>query len=140
MLFLSERYFPIRLFCVILFINPKKQFMKSFMFLFRGGLDPQTASPEEMQQNMQQWMGWVEDLQKKNIYAAGEALLPTGKTLKKNNVVTDGPFAESKEIVGGFFIVKAETLDAAIEIAKGCPDLSLGGSVEVRDVMVFDGM
>ncbi len=114
--------------------------MKSFMFIFRGGLDPQAASPEEMQQNMQKWMGWVEELQQKNIYKAGEALLPTGKTLQKNNVITDGPYAESKEIVGGFFIVSAESLEAALEIAKGCPDLALGGTVEVRDVMVFEGM
>jgi hypothetical protein len=112
--------------------------MKSFMFLFRGGLDPQTASPEEMQQNMEKWFGWVEDLKSKGIYTAGEALLPSGLTLHKNNLVTDGPFAESKEIVGGFFIVKAESIDVAKEIAKSCPDLPLGGSVEVRDVMVFD--
>ncbi|NCT93150.1 MAG: transcription initiation protein [Chitinophagaceae bacterium] len=112
--------------------------MKNFMFLFRGGLDPQSASPEEMQQNMEKWFAWVNDLQSKGIYTAGEALMPTGKTLHKNQVVTDGPFVESKEIVGGFFIVKAENLDAALEIAKGCPDLPLGGSVEVRDVVVFE--
>ncbi len=111
--------------------------MKSFMFLFHGGLDPQTASPEEMQTNMHKWMGWVDDLKKKGIYTAGEALLPSGKTLHKNNLVTDGPFAESKEIIGGFFIVSAADIDAAIEIAKDCPDLAHGGSVEVRDVMVF---
>lgn len=54
------------------------------------------------------------------------------------NVVTDGPYMESKEMVGGFFVVRAESLEAAIEIAKGCPDLELGGSVEVRDVVVFE--
>ncbi|MCW3086782.1 MAG: hypothetical protein JWQ78_168 [Sediminibacterium sp.] len=112
--------------------------MPNFMFLFRGGLDPQSASPEEMQGNMQQWMSWVEDLQKKGIYTAGEALMPTGKTLRKGNVITDGPFAESKEIVGGFFIVKAASLDEAMTIARDCPDLSKGGSVEVRDVVVFE--
>ncbi len=112
--------------------------MKSFMFIFRGGLDPQTASPEEMQQNMEKWFGWVTALQNNGTYKAGEALLPSGLTLQKNNVVTDGPFAESKEIVGGFFIVNAESIEAATEIAKGCPDLSHGGSVEIRDVMVFD--
>jgi hypothetical protein len=111
--------------------------MSNFMLLFRGGLDPKSSSPEEMQSNMQKWMGWVEDLQKKGIYVAGEALLPTGKTLRKGNLVTDGPFAESKEIVGGFFIVKADNIDQAITISKDCPDLPLGGSVEVRDVMVF---
>ncbi len=111
--------------------------MASFMFLFRGGLDPQTASPEEMQQNMHKWMSWVDDLKKKGVYKAGEALLPSGKSLHKNQVVTDGPYAESKEMIGGFFIVEAADIDAAISMAADCPDLVLGGSVEVRDVMVF---
>jgi hypothetical protein len=112
--------------------------MKSFMFLFRGGLDPRSASPEEMQQNMQKWFGWVESLQTKGIYKAGEALLPSGQTLRKNNVVTDGPFVESKEMVGGFFIVLAADLEAATAIAKDCPDLAHGGSVEIRDVVIFE--
>jgi hypothetical protein len=121
----------------LIFQTFKNTIMSNFMLLFRGGLDPKSSSPEEMQSNMQKWMGWVEDLQKKGIYVAGEALLPTGKTLRKGNLVTDGPFAESKEIVGGFFIVKADNIDQAITISKDCPDLPLGGSVEVRDVMVF---
>lgn len=112
--------------------------MSNFMFVFRGGLDPFTASPEEMQQNMEKWMAWVGQLQANGTYVSGEALMPTGKTLHKGNVVTDGPFIESKEMVGGFFIVKAESIEAAIEIAKGCPDLPIGGSVEVRDVVVFE--
>lgn len=111
--------------------------MKSFMFIFRGGLDPQTASPEEMQNNMQKWMGWVDELKKKGIYSGGEALLPSGKTLHKGNIATDGPFAESKEIVGGFFIITAPDIEAALAIAGNCPDFAFGGTVEVRDVMVF---
>lgn len=112
--------------------------MKDFMFIFRGGIDFKTASPQDMQENMQQWFAWVNDLKQKGIYAAGEALTPEGKTVHKQNVVTDGPFAESKEIVGGFFVVKANSLEEALEFAKGCPDLPLGGSVEVREVMKFD--
>ena len=112
--------------------------MKDFMFIFRGGLDPATASPEQMQENMQQWFGWVQDLRDKGIYAAGEALTPVGNTVGKNGAITDGPFAESKEIVGGFFVVNASSLEEASNIAKGCPDLPLGGSVEVREVMKFD--
>ncbi len=112
--------------------------MKDFMFIFRGGMDPQSASPQDMQDNMQKWFGWVEDLRKRNIYSAGEAILPEGKTVRKQNVVTDGPFAESKELVGGFFIVKANSMEEAVELAKGCPDLPLGGTVEVREVMKFD--
>lgn len=110
------------------------------MLIFRSGSDSMKMSPEESQQNMQNWFSWIGELQSKGIYTGGEALLPTGKTVKKGNLVTDGPYAESKEVVGGFFIVKAANIEEATEIAKGCPDLPLGGSVEVRDVAVFDNM
>ena len=53
-------------------------------------------------------------------------------------VITDGPYAEVKEIVGGYLLVKTDTLDDAVELSKGCPGLLDGGTVEVRDVMVFD--
>ena len=106
------------------------------MFIFRGGNDTLKFSPEEMQQHMQKWFAWIDKLKAKNAYVAGEPLTPLGKTVKgANAVVTDGPFAESKEIVGGFFLVKADSLDEAIEMAKECPDLPLKGSVEVREVM-----
>jgi hypothetical protein len=114
--------------------------MKNFMLLFRGGSDAMKMSPEESQQHMQKWFEWVGELQQKGIYTAGEALMPGGKTVNKGNVVTDGPFAEGKEIVGGFFIVKANSIEDAAEMAKSCPDLPLGGTVEVRDVVVFDNM
>ena len=58
--------------------------------------------------------------------------------LKK--IVTDGPFAESKEVVAGYFVVLAKNLDEAVEMAKECPDYSLNGIVEVREVMKFDNM
>lgn len=114
--------------------------MKNFMLIFRNSSDAVKMSPEESQQNMQQWFSWIGDLQSKGIYTGGEALMPTGKTVKKGNVVTDGPYAESKEMVGGFFIIKAANIEEASEIAKGCPDLPQGGTVEVRDVVVFDNM
>ena len=108
------------------------------MLIFRGGSDAMNMSPEESQQHMQKWFEWVTELQGKGIYTAGEALLPTGKTVGQGNVVTDGPFAESKEMVGGYFIVQSDNIESAIEIAKSCPDLPLGGTVEVRDVAVFE--
>jgi hypothetical protein len=87
---------------------------------------------------MQNWFSWIEELKAKKIYVSGEALLPVGKTVKgKKALVTDGPFAESKELVGGFFIIKANSIEEAAEIAKGSPDLPYEGSVEVREVMKF---
>ncbi|HEU4554090.1 MAG TPA: YciI family protein [Chitinophaga sp.] len=115
--------------------------MKDFMFIFRGGSSAANLSPKEMQDNMQQWFAWIDQFKSKNIYVGGEPLLPQGKTVSGSSaVVTDGPFAESKELVGGYIVVKADSLEAATELAKGCPDLQLNGSVEVREVMKFDGM
>ena len=115
--------------------------MKNFMLIFRGGSDAVTLSPEESQQQMQKWFDWVGELQGKGIYTSGEALTPEpGKLVTKGKIVTDGPFAESKELIGGYFIVKADSLEAAAEIAKACPDLPYGGTVELRDVVVFDNM
>jgi hypothetical protein len=110
--------------------------MKDFMFIFTNNPGKPKATPEEMQANMQLWFSWIDKLKAKNIYVSGEALMPGGKMIKgKKAVVTDGPFAESKEVVGGYFIVKANTLEEATELAKDCPDLPLDGKVEVREVM-----
>lgn len=110
--------------------------MKDFMLLFRGASQQYGFSPEEMQGHMQKWFAWVDQLKSKNIYVSGEPLLPDGKTVAgKKAVVTDGPFAESKEIIGGFFIIKAASIEEATEIAKDCPDLPLDGAVEIREVM-----
>jgi hypothetical protein len=112
--------------------------MEKYMFLFRGG-DVSKLSPQQQEAQMGKWLQWIEKLSKENRYVSGEPLLPGGKTvagLKKT--VTDGPFAESKELIGGFFVVNAKNLDEAVTIAKDCPDYELGGTVEVREVMKVD--
>src|SRR5258707_12071924 len=89
-------------------------------------------SPEEMQQHMKKWETWIgEGFQKGWMLDAGDGLTGEGRIVRPK-VITDGPFVESKEIVGGFSIVQAETIDAAAQLAKGCPGLVLGGHVEVR--------
>ncbi len=110
------------------------------MFIFSGG-DPSHLSPEVQQAHMGKWFAWVEKLTNEKRYVSGEALLPGGKTIKgSKKAVTDGPFAEGKEVVGGYFVVHAKDLDEATEMAKACPDYELGGIVEVREVMKFDNM
>lgn len=110
--------------------------MKDFMFIFRSSADQYDFSAEQMQQHMQKWFVWIDELKAKNIYMAGEPLTPEGKTVKgAKALVTDGPFTESKELIGGFFLIKAASLEEATEIAKACPDLPLEGSVEIREVM-----
>jgi hypothetical protein len=120
------------------YVQPNFTIMEKYMFLFRGG-DISKFSPQQQEAHMLKWLAWVEKLRKEERYLSGEPLLPGGKTVagvKKS--VTDGPFAESKEVVGGFFIVNAKSLDEAIQMAKDSPDYELGGSVEVREVMKMD--
>jgi hypothetical protein len=116
--------------------------MEKFMLIFKGGFyDDANLSPDEVQAKMGEWYKWVQDLQAKNIYGGGEPLLKEGKIVKKNGssfTVTDGPFPESKELVGGYFVITAKDYNEASEIAKNYPDFDLGGSVEVRQVMKID--
>jgi hypothetical protein len=112
--------------------------MDKYMFLFVGG-DVTHLSNDAMQAHMQKWFAWVEKLTKENRYVGGEALLPDAKrVVGPKKTVTDGPFAEGKELVGGYFVVYAKDLNEAVEMAKDCPDYQFGGAVEVRVVQKFD--
>jgi hypothetical protein len=108
--------------------------MKDFLFLFRGGSAP--ASPEEGQKRMQRWVNWIDGLTKAGKTKGGFPLETGGKYVSgTSKIVTDGPFPESKEIVGGYLIVTAGDLNGAVEISKGCPIFAEGGAVEVRPIM-----
>jgi hypothetical protein len=108
--------------------------MKNYLFLFRGG-DMSSLSPEEMQKNMQEWGNWIKGLAEKGIFVAGEPLGKESKVITgTKKVVTDGPFAESKEMVGGYLIVKAANISEAANIAKDCPIHNVNGVTEIRDI------
>ena len=113
--------------------------MEKFMFIFHGGVS-MDASPEQMQANMGKWMAWIEQLSKDNRYVSGEPLLPGGKLVTGTNgkSVTDGPYTEGKEVVGGYFILNAENYDDALSLTKGYPDYEHGGKIQVRQVMKMD--
>jgi len=108
--------------------------MAKFLFVYRSAKDSRDKmTPEEMQQILQKWRTWIADgLQKGWMLDAGDALKKEGRVVRAGQVVTDGPFVESKEVVGGFSIIQADTLGAAAELANGCPVLLRGGTVEVR--------
>ncbi len=110
--------------------------MSKFMFVYRGGHDSkETPSPEQMQQMMQMWMDWIQAGTEAGwMLDGGDALKPEGAVVNSDLSVTDGPFAESKELVGGYSMVEAPDLAAAIELAKGCPMPKTGGTVEVREL------
>lgn len=113
--------------------------MEKFMLIFHGG-QPEGMSPDEIQAHFGKWFAWIEKLNKTEQYVSGEPLLPGGKLVsgKNGKTVTDGPFTEGKEVVGGFFIIKAKDLDEAVTIAKDSPDFDLHGTVQVRQVMKMD--
>lgn len=91
------------------------------MLLMQGD-DSHTASPEEMQQRMQAYMAWMKDMGASGKLKGGQPLEPSGRSLHdKHTIVSDGPFLEAKEIIGGYIIISAADIDEATAIAKGCP-------------------
>lgn len=114
--------------------------MKEFMMLFRNEkMDgAEKPSAEQMQLMMSQWQNWIGNIAAQGNYSSTNRLGSEGRTLKPNNVSIDGPYAEVKEMLGGYLIVKAQSLDHAAEMAKDCPAFLYGGSVEIRSVMSMD--
>jgi hypothetical protein len=113
-----------------------------FMFLLRGGVSKTDLSPDEFQRQTDRYMSWIEKLRAEGRLEGGEPLAEIGKVLsgKDGRLITDGPFTELKEEVGGYFIVRATDLEAAVEIAKGCPVFRYGGTVEVRPIERVPGL
>ena len=112
--------------------------MSQFVFLYRNELTAAPPpSPEQAQQTMQRWMAWFKTLQDKgHVKDMGAPLDRGGKVVRgKAKTITDGPFLESKDIVGGFSIIEARDLSHAAELSLGCPIFEAGGAVEVRPVM-----
>jgi hypothetical protein len=108
--------------------------MEKFMLIFHGGHQP--SSPADMQTHMGKWMAWIDKLRSEDRYVSGEPLVPGGKLISgSSKTVTDGPYTEGKEVVGGFFIINAKDMDEAVELSKDSPDYEFGGSVQVRQVM-----
>ena len=107
-----------------------------YMFLFRGNDWQKGLSPEEMQRIAGQWMAWFERLTAQGKVTAGSPLELEGKVVsgKNGRTISDGPFAESKETVGGYFLLKVNTMEEALAIAQECPGLPYGAKDEVRPV------
>ena len=113
--------------------NPEQP---QFLLLFRhpqAGPDP---TPEEMQQIFGKWMAWMKGMKAKGQYVGGDRLDDAGKVIRfpRGASITDGPYAEAKETIGGYIIIAADNLAKAVEIAKGCPGLDHETIVEVRPI------
>ena len=110
--------------------------MKEFVLIFRTPNNPESKpSPEQIQARM----AWLENIEKQGKLAdKGKALSPAdAKTIKPDNIVTDGPYTAAKEFVSGYMIVKTDTIDEAVELAKANPVFKMGGNIELREVMVL---
>ena len=113
--------------------------MKNFMLLLREDVDNiQNLPPKQFQELVEAHMKWVQELVEKGIFKGGHGLEHDGKTIDNSSlVVTDGPFIEAKECVGGYYILEAKDMDHAIEIARNCPNIKYKGRIEVRPVAQY---
>ncbi|MEO1050474.1 MAG: YciI family protein [Bacteroidota bacterium] len=116
--------------------------MNEYLYLFRGGDAREIQqSPEAMQAHMQKWGVWMQELAQDGNLVSGLPLDKGGKVVRKSgDIVTDGPFAEGKEVIGGYIIVKANDIDQAVDLSKKCPIFEHDGVVEVRQLMPMDNM
>lgn len=110
--------------------------MEKFILLFRGSDVYQSNQPPEALQILRQNMLlWLNDLNKKGLHVASEPFEPTGRQVNgSKKIISDGPFGDAKQIIGGCTIVQAKDINEAVEIAKGCPILESNATVEVRPI------
>jgi len=117
--------------------------MKEFLLIYRreatANADSAQWSPERIQALRKPWQDWMGGLAAQNkLIDRGNRLDGDGSVVKSNNIVTNGPYVEMKEAVGGYSVIRAKDLKEASELAKGCPILQVGGSVEVRTILTMD--
>lgn len=112
--------------------------MKEFVLLFRRpDLKEADLDSEKIKAYRQKWNDWLNEFPDEvKLSSIGFGLSEDGKILKPSGVITDGPFVELKEKLGGVAVIKTETLDEAITLAHGCPVLEIGGSVEIREAFL----
>lgn len=106
--------------------------MPKYMFVYRDTADAPQPSPEDMQKLFQAWEVWFKKFEQE-ILDGGDGLLPTGRVLNSDGVVSDGPYMEGKEMLGGYSVVQADSYERAIEIARECPIFLVGGGIEIRE-------
>jgi hypothetical protein len=110
--------------------------MKEFLLLFRADFTnlPQ-RSPEEAQAATKRWIDWIQNLAAQDaLVDKGNRLTNSGKVVKRNHVVVNGPYTEIKESLGGYTLIKAQSYEAAVELVKDCPILLSGGNIEIREI------
>lgn len=123
-------------------INPNSKKMDEFMLIFRHMDGKEVASPEQIQEWMRQTMEWIDSIASKNKFVLGNGLpFEDARVVHHDKMVTNGPFGDIKETIGGYIVVRADSVEEAVEFAKGSPILQgEGNTVEVRRVARGDGI
>jgi hypothetical protein len=118
--------------------NKKFRKMNEFLLIFRRDFKSSEIqpSPEQLQKMMKEWQNWMGSIAARNqLVSSGNRLSNEGKVVKPGPIITNGPYVEIKELIGGYIMIKAESLEEAADISRGCPILMVGGSVEVRSTV-----
>ena len=119
-------------------MNTQTTPISEYMLLFRGPDWDRNLSPEQTEQVMDRVISWLEGLQEKGLVKGGQPLGRTGRTVSGRDgrrMVADGPFPESKEVVGGYLVLQVKDMDEALAIARACPTLDYDIQIEVRPVL-----
>ena len=111
--------------------------MAEYMLLIRNG-EWVELSPEEMQKSMEKYIAFTKKLRDEGRFKGGDELQSNGRVLRKQgNSIVDGPFTETKETIGGYYLIEADSYEHAVAIAKECPTFDHGGMVEVRAISLY---
>ncbi|MEI6489874.1 MAG: YciI family protein [Bacteroidota bacterium] len=111
--------------------------MKEFLLLFRSNnSEREQMSPEQMEENMKQWQQWISGIAQKEQLSGAQPLESEGKVIRgRAKKLTDGPYMEGKEVLGGYVLVKVKSFDEAVKISEDCPILEMeSGTVEIREI------
>ncbi len=114
--------------------------MSKYLYLFRGGdHDLENDAPEEKQAHLQKWGVWMQRLAEEGKLVDGLPLSQPGKVVEnRGDIIHDGPFAEGAEVVGGYMIINAGTMEEAVNISKSCPIYDNGGTTEIREILSME--
>ena len=113
--------------------------MARYMLILKGGGEAWASyTPEQVQGMMQKYTDWTQEIVNKGIFLAGDPLQETGRVVSmRDGAPVDGPYTETKENIAGYYVIKADNYDQAVEVSKSCPALLHDGTVEVREVVEF---
>lgn len=111
--------------------------MKEYLLVFRSTTGHLRSTPEESAAVSEQWKNWIDTIAHAGKFTGGQPLMPGGRLMSKSGI-TDAPFAEGKEVLTGYIIVKADHYDEAATLSKGCPVFQDNGTLEIREIAIMN--